>query len=206
MRPRIHITALLGALALVLSLSACGSKSHTAVTNEDFLSKSATTDQTDTTAAPDTTAQAATGPTQAAATSSAPAPATTKITGDTNLSHKPKVAKQTGPAPTSLKVGDIVVGKGPAAKSGDHLTVQYVGVLYKTGKQFDASWDRGQTFPFQLGQGAVIPGWDMGLVGMKVGGRRQLTIPANLAYGSQGQGGIPPNSPLVFVIDLKKIG
>ncbi|HVS28838.1 MAG TPA: FKBP-type peptidyl-prolyl cis-trans isomerase, partial [Solirubrobacteraceae bacterium] len=102
---------------------------------------------------------------------------------------------------------DIVTGKGPAAKAGDTVTVQYVGVSFKTGKQFDASWDRGQPFDFQLGAGMVIPGWDKGVKGMRVGGRRELIIPSRLAYGAQGQPPtIAPNEPLVFVIDLQKIG
>jgi peptidylprolyl isomerase len=86
---------------------------------------------------------------------------------------------------------------------GATATVQYVGILFEGGKQFDASWDRGQPFSFQLGAGAVIPGWDRGVVGMKVGGRRELIIPADQAYGAQSPSpDIPPNSALVFVIDL----
>jgi peptidylprolyl isomerase len=85
--------------------------------------------------------------------------------------------------------------------------MKYVGALYTTGKQFDASWDRGQDFPFTLGAGSVIQGWDQGLVGMKVGGRRQLIIPPSLGYGDQAQGeDIPANSTLIFVVDLVKIG
>jgi FKBP-type peptidyl-prolyl cis-trans isomerase len=85
--------------------------------------------------------------------------------------------------------------------------VQYVGVLYASGKQFDASWDRGQPFTFVLGQHQVIPGWDQGLAGMHVGGRRELIIPASLAYGASGQPPtIPPNAPLIFVVDLLSAG
>jgi peptidylprolyl isomerase len=129
-----------------------------------------------------------------------------KPTGE--LAHKPKVAVPSGPAPKKLEIKDIVKGKGPAAKDGDPLSVQYVGVLYKNGKEFDSSWSRGaQPFQFQLGGGQVIPGWDQGVKGMRVGGRRQLIIPAKLAYGAQGQPPtIPPNAPLVFVIDLAGIG
>lgn len=102
-------------------------------------------------------------------------------------------------------VHDIVQGHGPAAKAGQTLTVQYVGASYATGAQFDASWDRGQPFQFQLGAGMVIAGWDRGLVGMKVGGRRQLIVPAALAYGAQGQPpAIQPNEALIFDIDLLK--
>jgi peptidylprolyl isomerase len=108
-----------------------------------------------------------------------------------------------GAAPAKLVVKDLIKGKGAVAVAGSQVTVQYVGVDYKTGKQFDASWDRGQPFPFQLGAGGVIPGWDQGVVGMRVGGRRQLTIPPKLAYGPQGQPpDIGPNATLVFVIDL----
>jgi peptidylprolyl isomerase len=128
--------------------------------------------------------------------------------GEGDLSKKPKIPAQTGPAPKSLVAQDLIAGTGQAAKDGDQLSVQYVGVLYKGGKQFDASWDRGkQPFQFTLGQGNVIKGWDQGLVGMKVGGRRRLIIPPDLAYGAAGQPPtIPANSALVFDIDLKKIG
>jgi peptidylprolyl isomerase len=126
-------------------------------------------------------------------------------TGDTDLSKKPKVTVPSQPV-TTLEKKDIVVGKGPAAKAGDKVSVQYVGVAQSTGKQFDASWDRGQAFDFPLGQGQVIPGWDEGIVGMKVGGRRQLTIPPDQAYGAQGAPpDIGPNETLVFVVDLLKI-
>jgi peptidylprolyl isomerase len=125
--------------------------------------------------------------------------------GDTDLSKKPKVEVPKDPV-TTLQKQDIVVGKGPAAKAGDTIDVQYVGVAQSTGKQFDASWDRGQPFTFPLGQGQVIPGWDQGIVGMKVGGRRQLVIPPDMAYGAQGAPpDIGPNETLVFVVDLKKI-
>jgi peptidylprolyl isomerase len=119
---------------------------------------------------------------------------------------KPKVAVPKGAPPKQLIVKDLVAGSGEAAKSGDQVEVQYVGVLFKGGKQFDASWDRGQPFDFTLGQGNVIKGWDQGLVGMRLGGRRELIIPSNLAYGPQGQPPkIPANAALVFVIDLRKI-
>src|SRR3954465_10780076 len=108
---------------------------------------------------------------------------------------KPVVPAQKGPPPKKLVVKDIVVGKGKAAKKGDKLSMQYVGVLYKGGEQFDASWDNGSPFDFTLGQGNVIKGWDQGLVGIKAGGRRELIIPAKLAYGAQGQQpAIPPNA------------
>jgi peptidylprolyl isomerase len=119
------------------------------------------------------------------------------------LSKKPVVNVPKGPAPTKLIIKDLITGTGATAKSGSKITVNYVGVLYKGGKEFDSSWKRSQTFPFTLGQGAVIKGWDQGLLGMKVGGRRMLIIPANLAYGKQGSPpAIPPNAALVFVVDL----
>ena len=102
-----------------------------------------------------------------------------------------------------LKIEDIKVGDGAEAKSGQKVTVHYVGVSFLTGEQFDASWERGQPFEFKLGKGQVIPGWDQGVAGMKVGGRRRLTIPSALAYGARGAGGvIKPHEPLVFVVDL----
>ena len=106
-------------------------------------------------------------------------------------------------APTALEKTDLIVGTGAEAVAGKNIGVQYVGVSQKTKKQFDASWDRGQPFSFVLGQGNVIPGWDQGVPGMKVGGRRKLVIPAGLAYGAQGAGdAIGPNEALVFVVDL----
>ena len=125
----------------------------------------------------------------------------------TNTKKKPKVVKPEGDPPADLVIKDIVKGKGPKAKAGDTLTMKYVGVSWSTGEQFDASWDRGQTFPFQLGAGMVIPGWDQGMVGMRKGGRRLLIIPPDLGYGEAGAGGtIGPNETLVFVVDLVKIG
>jgi peptidylprolyl isomerase len=120
---------------------------------------------------------------------------------------KPKVTVPGGEAPKKLVIKDLIPGTGPAAKAGDPITVNYIGVNFDGGKPFDNSYDRGQAFPFQLGGGQVIPGWDRGLVGMKVGGRRQLTIPPSLAYGPQGQPPvIKPNETLVFVVDLLSIG
>jgi peptidylprolyl isomerase len=115
---------------------------------------------------------------------------------------KPKVTVPAGAPPKKLVIEDLEEGSGPAAKAGDEVTVQYVGVDYKTGKQFDASWDRGEPFTFVLGNGEVIAGWDQGIEGMKAGGRRELIIPPNLGYGPQAVGEIAPNSTLVFVVDL----
>lgn len=126
-----------------------------------------------------------------------------KATEEAEKRTKPKfVNVPDGAPPSSLVVKDLEKGTGPAAKAGDEITVNYLGVLYETGEQFDASWDRGEPFPFQLGSNSVIAGWEQGLKGMKVGGRRQLIIPPNLAYGSEGTPGIAPNSTLVFVVDL----
>lgn len=116
---------------------------------------------------------------------------------------KPKVRVPQGPAPKHLVKKELIEGSGREAKSGDEVTVQYVGVGYKSKEQFDASWDRGEPFPFTLGSGQVIPGWEQGVEGMKVGGRRELIIPPELAYGQAGSPpAIGPNETLVFVIDL----
>jgi peptidylprolyl isomerase len=120
---------------------------------------------------------------------------------------KPTVEVPKGPPPAQLVVKDLKAGDGAEAKAGDQVSVQYVGVLYDGGKEFDSSYDRGQPFSFQLGSGQVIPGWDQGVQGMKVGGRRELIIPSGLAYGKTGQPPtIPPNAALVFVIDLVSVG
>jgi len=117
--------------------------------------------------------------------------------------EKPTVEVPAGPPPTELELDDLTVGDGPEAVEGQSVEVHYVGVSYATGKQFDASWDRGRPFSFDLGAGAVITGWDQGVAGMKVGGRRRMTIPPHLAYGRQGAGGaIKPDETLVFVVDL----
>ena len=118
--------------------------------------------------------------------------------------EKPFVDRPEGDDPTELRVDDLVAGEGDEAVAGKRVSVHYVGVSFHTGEEFDASWNRGQPFEFELGRGRVIQGWDQGVAGMRVGGRRQLTIPAALAYGERGAGGgvIKPNEPLVFVVDL----
>ena len=118
---------------------------------------------------------------------------------------KPSVPAPKGDPPTELVVRDIVKGKGPKAKAGDTLTMQYVGTAWSNGQQFDASWDTGQPWPFQLRAGMVIPGWDEGMVGMQKGGRRLLVIPPDMAYGPTGSGPIGPNETLIFVVDLLNI-
>jgi peptidylprolyl isomerase len=122
------------------------------------------------------------------------------------LAKKPTVTLPSGPAPTKLVTKDLVQGTGQTVKPGQTVTVNYVGVLYKTGKEFDSSWKTGQPATFPLTAGGVIQGWVQGIPGMKVGGRRELIIPASLAYGKAGRPPtIPANSPLVFVVDLLSI-
>ena len=121
--------------------------------------------------------------------------------------EKPHVDKPEGDIPFELGIEDLAVGEGEEATAGKKVSVHYVGVSFTSGEEFDASWNRGQPFEFKLGQGQVIPGWDQGVQGMKVGGRRQLTIPSAMAYGARGAGGvIKPHEPLVFVVDLLAVG
>jgi peptidylprolyl isomerase len=118
--------------------------------------------------------------------------------------EKPEIDFPGGEPPADLEIKDIWEGDGPVAKAGDTVSVHYVGVTFSTGEEFDASWNRGTPLQFRLGVGQVISGWDQGVQGMKVGGRRQLVIPAHLAYGERGAGGgaIAPGETLIFVCDL----
>ncbi|MEU1308617.1 FKBP-type peptidyl-prolyl cis-trans isomerase [Streptomyces cinnamoneus] len=117
--------------------------------------------------------------------------------------EKPEIDFPEGPVPTDLEITEIWEGDGPEAKAGDFVKVHYVGVSFSTGEEFDASWGRGAPLEFKLGAGQVIAGWDRGIQGMKVGGRRKLVIPAHLAYGDRGAGGkIAPGETLIFVCDL----
>ncbi len=181
-RPRSRALLTVGALAGTAALAAggCGSSGSTSsitVGNEGTVPATLT---------------------QETATSSS---ATTPASGP--LATQPKVPAQAGAPPTKLITKDLIVGTGPEAKAGQTVTVNYVGVLYKGGKEFDASWKRNEPFSFELGAGKVIKGWDQGVVGMKVGGRRMLIIPSELAYGAQGSPpNIPPNAALIFVVDL----
>ena len=119
------------------------------------------------------------------------------------MATKPSVDIPAGAPPAELVREDLVVGTGAEATPGKTVEVHYVGVAWSTKKQFDASWDRNETFDFQLGKGRVIRGWDEGVAGMKVGGRRRLTIPPAMGYGARGAGGaIGPNETLVFIVDL----
>jgi len=186
---RKNVTALTAALLAALALAACGDE------KTDSRSSAASDPAPNpTTTATETNPEAPSTPTEGG-----------KVSKD--LDQKPEIPKPTGSPPTKLEALDIVKGKGTAAKEGDKVTVQYVGVAFSTGEEFDASWERDEPFEFTLGAGEVIPGWDQGVVGMKEGGRRQLTIPAELAYGAQGSPpAIGPNETLVFVIDMEKVG
>ncbi len=174
------LTAALGALLVAPALAACSSS-----TGPDG-TKAAPAPVEDT-ASPD-----------GAGTVALPTVANAK-----DLKVKPVPAAGKGTPPTKLETSDLVVGSGAVATDASSVTVQYVGVLWTTGKQFDASWDRGQAATFSLDQ--VITGFKDGIVGMKVGGRREIVIPPSLGYGSQAADPIPANSTLVFVVDLQKV-
>ena len=144
--------------------------------------------------------------TQAETTETEPTPSESREALE-DTSVKPEIPKPSGAPPRKLVKEDIVKGKGAAARNGDTVVVHYVGVSFSTGEEFDASWDRGQPFPVTLGAGQVIEGWDKGLVGIREGGRRMLTIPPEQAYGAQGtpDGSIAPNETLVFVVDAVSV-
>jgi peptidylprolyl isomerase len=181
------ITSLLGVAAV--GLAGCGSSAAPGI--QPAPSGGATQ-----AAITPTTSTTATSTTATVATPKPPSP----------LSKKPVVTVPKGPAPTKLVTKDLITGTGKTAALGDTVTVNYVGVLYKNGKEFDSSWSRNQTFTTPLSNGSVIAGWVQGIPGMKVGGRRELIIPPNLAYGKSGSGSaIPPNSTLVFVVDLLSV-
>jgi peptidylprolyl isomerase len=130
----------------------------------------------------------------------------TSASAETATATKPVVKPPKGAPPKELEVKDLVEGEGDEAVAGDSVSVDYVGVNYKSGKEFDSSWSRSEPFTFALGAGEVIPGWDQGVQGMKIGGRRELIIPPELAYGSAGSPpAIPPNETLIFVVDLREI-
>jgi peptidylprolyl isomerase len=185
-----------GALLTVGLIAGCGSSS-----NSDTAHIVPAPSAAQTLTVPASTTTATTTTTTASSSTTAAAPTTGA------LSVEPTVTKPTTPAPTTLVTKDLVLGSGTAAASGDNLTVDYVGALYSTGKVFQASWSggKGQPFSFELGgpTAQVIPGWEQGLVGMRVGGRRELIIPPSLAYGSTGQPPtIPANATLIFIVDL----
>ncbi len=171
------------ALALAGVLSACGGNDDTAASGD---------------ASPS-------APTCPITATEVPAPAGST----TDLTTKPVVPPATGPAPTELQYADIVEGDGAEAKTGDQVTVKYVGAFYQTGKEFDSSWSRGpdETLPFGICREGVVPGFAVGPTGMKVGGRRQIVLPPEYGYGAEGSPPtIPANSTLVFVVDLVEVG
>lgn len=180
----------LAALAAAGAIAGCGSSSNEiAVGNEN----------------PNATKEAAKLEASESKTSTSATTAAAGVQTPTSgpLSKEPTVKPPSGPAPSTLVTKELIKGTGAEAKAGESVTVNYVGVLYKNGKVFNASWESGKPFTFVLGRGQVIPGWDKGVAGMRVGGRRELIIPASEAYGSRGSPPtIPPNSPLVFVVDL----
>ena len=185
---RTTATLICALIALGAALAGCGGSS-TAPGVVPAPSAGATADSTTVASASSATT------TSSSSTSTVPLPAALKT--------KPAVVPPSGPAPKKLVIKDLIKGTGPAATTSSTVTVQYVGVLYKNGKQFDASWNDGSGQPTALPLSGVIPGWQQGIPGMKVGGRRELIIPADLGYGAKGSPPkIPPNSPLVFVIDL----
>lgn len=119
------------------------------------------------------------------------------------MAEKPEVEFPEGPPPSDLETTDLTVGTGAEAKPGSQVSVHYVGVAHSTGEEFDASYNRGAPLDFPLGRGRVIAGWDQGVAGMKIGGRRRLVIPPHLAYGDRGAGGaIGPGETLIFIVDL----
>jgi peptidylprolyl isomerase len=179
--------AAFGAAALIAGCGGGGSSTIT-VGNENKADEALATTTTGTSS---TTSTSPTSTTAAKTPTSGP------------LSKEPHVTPPSGPPPTKLETKELIKGTGTEAKTGSTVGVNYVGVLYKTGKVFDASWKRHEPFSFTLGKGQVIPGWEQGVIGMKVGGRRELIIPASLAYGAKGSPPtIPPNEALVFVVDL----
>jgi peptidylprolyl isomerase len=185
-KPIILSTVLIAGAAAV---AGCGSSTAPGVTLAPSAGATAAA------SAPATTSTSSSASATSTSSSSTPLPAALKT--------KPKVVLPSGPPPKQLVVKDLIKGTGPAAKAGSTVNVQYVGVLYKGGKQFDASWNDGSGQPVSLPLSGVIPGWQRGIPGMRVGGRRELIIPSALGYGVKGSPPkIPPNSALVFVIDL----
>ena len=124
-----------------------------------------------------------------------------------DIFERPVIDIPAGEPPADLQIDDLVVGDGTEARAGVQVNVDYVGASWSTGKEFDASWNRGDTLSFGLGASQVIAGWDQGVQGMRIGGRRRLTIPPHLGYGAAGAGGvIAPNETLIFTVDLRSLG
>jgi peptidylprolyl isomerase len=183
------------ALALAAAVAGCGSSQPVAQGVQTAPSAGATAASS--TAAASSSASSASASATSTTTSNTPLPAALKT--------KPKVTVPSGPPPKKLVVKDLIKGTGPAATANSTVNVQYVGELYKGGKQFDASWNDGSGQPVSLPLSGVIKGWQQGIPGMKVGGRRELIIPPSLGYGATAQSKIPANSTLVFVIDLHNV-
>jgi peptidylprolyl isomerase len=179
-------------LALAAAVAGCGSSTAPGIV---LAPSNGATAESPTTAA---SASASSTTTSASSTSSTPLPSALKT--------EPKFSPPSGPPPTKLVVKDLIKGTGPAITSPSQTaTVQYVGQVYKTGKVFDASWAHPGAQPVPLPLSGVIPGWQQGMIGMKVGGRRELIIPPSLGYRNQAQAKIPANSTLVFVVDLHSV-
>jgi peptidylprolyl isomerase len=184
------------ALSLAAVLAGCGGSSSSGSTapGVQLAPQAGATSATSTASASTSATTSASASATSTTTSSTPLPAALKT--------KPTVSIPKGPPPSKLVVKDLVKGTGPAATAGSTVNVQYVGELYKGGKQFDASWNDGSGQPVSLPLTGVIKGWQQGIPGMKIGGRRELIIPPSLGYGATAQSKIPANSTLVFVIDL----
>jgi peptidylprolyl isomerase len=180
------------AVALAAAVAGCGSSSSAAPGVQ--LAPSAGATSATSTAASSSATTSASASATSTTTSSTPLPAALKT--------KPKVSIPSGAPPSKLVVKDLIKGTGPAATASSTVNVQYVGELYKGGKQFDASWNDGSGQPVSLPLSGVIKGWQQGIPGMKIGGRRELIIPPGLGYGATAHSKIPANSTLVFVIDL----
>jgi peptidylprolyl isomerase len=187
--------ATLATLGAAVAVAGCGSSSSAAPGVQ--LAPSAGATAATSTAASSSATTSASASATSTTTSSTPLPAALKT--------KPKVSIPSGPPPSKLVVKDLIKGSGPAATASSTVNVQYVGEVYKGGKQFDASWNDGSGQPVSLPLSGVIKGWQQGIPGMKIGGRRELIIPPSLGYGATAQSKIPANSTLVFVIDLHGI-
>jgi peptidylprolyl isomerase len=198
MRKTIKKTTILGGLiAVAAAVAGCGSSTTTAPGVTTAPSAGATAATSTAVASASSTTPTTSASATSTTTSSTPLPAALKT--------KPKVVPPSGPAPKKLEIKDLIKGTGAPATAASTVNVQYVGVLYKGGTQFDASWNDGSGQPVSLPLTGVIKGWQQGIPGMKIGGRRELIIPPSLAYGSTAQAKIPANSTLVFVIDLHAI-
>jgi peptidylprolyl isomerase len=191
---RLRLGSLVVLAACSIGLAACGSSAP-----KSAGSAGATSSTT-------TTSPSSTGPAGGGSSTTIGTIPTADLSPAGRVGTAPTVVVPKGKPPTSLESADLITGTGPAAKDGDSVTVEYVLATYSSGKVIQSSWTS-SAFTFTLGAGQVIPGWDEGVVGMKVGGRRELIIPPALGYGDQSPGpGISVNDTLVFVIDLQKIG